>query len=103
MMGRQNKTEEVLRPEVRLLKSHPAARRLLDEARRRDVSLAQHIHDLLIAREAALTGQDYDRLLWVPVSQATAPAPTVPEAPDEPAAPAPAAAAAAAWLRKRTG
>lgn len=97
-MGRQNKKEEVLRPEVRLLKSHPAARRLLDEARRRDVSLAQHIHDLLIAREAALTGQDYDRLLWVPIEREATP--TTPA--EDSAAPAPAAGAAASiWLKRR--
>jgi hypothetical protein len=50
-MGRSKTDAEVLRPEVRLLKDHPATRRLLREARERDVSLAQHIHDLLIARE----------------------------------------------------
>ena len=56
-MGRSKTDAEVLRPEVRLLKDHAATRRLLREARARDVSLAQHIHDLLVAREAALNGQ----------------------------------------------
>src|SRR5437867_8589593 len=71
-MGRSKTDAEVLRPEVRLLKDHAATRRLLREARARDVSLAQHIHDLLVAREAALNGQDYNRLLWVP-SESSAP------------------------------
>src|SRR3954451_18989718 len=65
-MGRSKTDAEGLRPEVRLLKDHAATRRLLREARARDVSLAQHIHDLLVAREAALNGQEYNRLLWVP-------------------------------------
>ena len=99
-MGRSKTDAEVLRPEVRLLKDHAATRRLLREARARDVSLAQHIHDLLVAREAALNGQEYNRLLWVP-SEPLAP-------PDTPLvdAPAPeargASAAAAAWLKRRS-
>src|SRR6266540_4293525 len=99
-MGRFKTEAAVLRPEVRLLKEHAATKRLVCEARARDVSLAQHIHDLLIAREAALSGQEYNHLLWVP---------SAPPAPEEDRlgdAPTPeargASAAAAAWLKRRS-
>lgn len=99
-MGRSKTEVEVLRTEVRLLKGHAATRRLLREAHERDVSLAQHIHDLLIAREAALNGQEYNRLLWVPS------APSAHQAERAAEAPAPeargATAAAAAWLKRRS-
>ena len=64
-MGRSKTDAEVLRPEVRLLKDHAATRRLLREARARDVSLAQHIHDLLVAREAALNGASAAAAAWL--------------------------------------
>ena len=99
-MGRSKTDAEVLRPEVRLLKDHAATRRLLREARARDVSLAQHIHDLLAAREAALNGQEYNRLLWVPSEP---PAPQDMPLLDAPAPEARgASAAAAAWLKRRS-
>ena len=98
-MGRSKTDAEVLRPEVRLLKDHAATRRLLREARARDVSLAQHIHDLLVAREAALNGQEYNRLLWVP-SESPAPQDNLVDAPAPEARGA--SAAAAAWLKRRS-
>jgi hypothetical protein len=99
-MGRSKTDAEVLRPEVRLLKDHAATRRLLREARARDVSLAQHIHDLLVAREAALNGQEYNRLLWVP---SESPVPQDSPLMDTPAPEARgASAAAAAWLKRRS-
>ena len=90
----------MLRPEVRLLKDHPATRRLLREARERDVSLAQHIHDLLVAREAALSGQEYNRLLWVPSEQPASQDDRLLDAPTPEARGA--SAAAAAWLKRRS-
>ena len=99
-MGRSKTEAEVLRPEVRLLKDHAATRRLLREARERDVSLAQHIHDLLVAREAAMGGQEYNRLLWVPSEQPTPQEDRLVDAPAPQARGA--SAAAAAWLKRRS-
>jgi hypothetical protein len=84
---------------ARLLKDHAATRRLLREARARDTSRAQHIHDLLVAREAALNGQEYNRLLWVP-SEPPAPQDNLVDAPAPEARGA--SAAAAAWLKRRS-
>lgn len=64
-MGRSKTDAEICRPEVRLLKDHAATRRLLARgacAR----CVAPRTSNLLVAREAALNGRDYNRLLWVP-------------------------------------
>lgn len=100
-MGRSRTQETVLRPEVRLPAAHPATKQLLREARDRDVSLAQHIHDLLIARQAAIEGRDYRQALWTP-GEPELQTPATP-AQNELDAPQGAASAAAAWKRRRSG
>jgi hypothetical protein len=62
------------------------------EAAAREVSVQQHIYDLLIARHFARQGQAMGDLLWVPQEGAS-------ELVEEEPAPASAAAgAASAWL-----
>ena len=92
----------VLYIELSLPRSHPVARRIVREAADRDVTVHQHIKDLLVAREKALNGENYaDLVAWLPPAPA-APRATPPLADPTPPKEAPGAASAAAfWARQR--
>lgn len=72
----------------------PALDELRAEAAARNVTLQQHIYDILRARYLARQGQSYLALLWTPTDPAVQPSVDTPP-PDPPDA---AASAAAAWL-----